>query len=139
MAAPQFLSHCQELLAPLGAVRSRRMFGGWGLYVDEIFLALIIEERLYLKTDGSTRARFEAAGCTPFVYHQTQGKAVTVSYYTAPDEALDAPALMEPWARLALQAALAHRATGVKRRPKPPAAAAAKRPARRPPGRKGPA
>jgi DNA transformation protein and related proteins len=38
---PLFVDHCAELLAPLGAVRVKRMFGGWGLYVDDIFLALI--------------------------------------------------------------------------------------------------
>ena len=44
------------------------MFGGHGLYVDDLFVALIAYERLYLKTDAQTRAAFEAAGCEPFVY-----------------------------------------------------------------------
>ena len=56
-----FVQHCRELLVPLGAVRVRRMFGGHGFYVDELFIALIAFGRLYLKADASTRARFEAA------------------------------------------------------------------------------
>ena len=32
--------------------RSRRMFGGHGLYVDDLFVGLIAFERLYLKVDA---------------------------------------------------------------------------------------
>ncbi len=117
--ADDFVQHCRELLAPSGAVRSRRMFGGRGIYVDELFVALIIDERLYLKTDPATRPRFEAAGCQPFVY-DGQGRQITVSYFSAPDDAMESPTLMQPWARLALEAALRARAA------KPRAAPAAK-------------
>ena len=56
------VDHCLELLAPLGAVRARRMFGGHGLYIDDLFVAIIGFERLYLKTDAVSRERFQAAG-----------------------------------------------------------------------------
>ena len=139
MAHPPFIEHCIELLAPLGAVRVRRMFGGWGLYVDDHFLALIAFERLYLKVSTDSRPRFEAAGCQPFVY-SADGKSVSLGYWTAPDEALESPSLMLPWARLALQAALSAKATkatkpnkatkAVKPKSTRPAAAPAKAPAR---------
>ncbi|MBL8348004.1 MAG: TfoX/Sxy family protein [Rubrivivax sp.] len=99
-----FVDHCLELLAPLGAVRSRRMFGGHGLYADGLFVALIAFERLYLKVDADTEPRFAAAGCTPFVY-EGKGAPVRRSYWTVPDEAMESPSLMAPWARLAAQAA----------------------------------
>jgi DNA transformation protein and related proteins len=119
-ATPPFVEHCLELLSPLGSVRSKRMFGGWGLYVDELFIALIAFERLFLKVDDTSRARFEAADCAPFVY-EAEGRRVVMSYWTAPDEALDSPALMQPWARMALQAALAAKsAKAVKAKPKAP-------------------
>ncbi len=63
----EFPSHCAELLGPLGPTRVKRMFGGHGFYVDEVFLALAVGDRLYLKADAQTRPRFEAAGCEPFV------------------------------------------------------------------------
>jgi len=116
----ELVTHCLELLAPLGAPRARRMFGGHGLYIDDLFVALIAFDRLYLKTDGQTRARFEAAGCQPFVY-EGQGKPVTMSYFTAPDDAMESPPLMQPWGRLALEAALRARAA------KKPRAAPARR------------
>ena len=117
-ADAELVAHCRELLAPLGAVRSRRMFGGHGFHVDDLFIALIAFGRLYLKADDSSRARFEAAGCQPFVY-EGKGKPVTMGYFTAPDDAMESPALMQPWARLALEAAV--RARAAKKAPaKPP-------------------
>ena len=103
--SPEFVAHCIELLIPLGPARSRRMFGGHGFYVDDVFVALIFNERLYLKADAQTRPRFEAAGCEPFVYDGA-GKQVTINYWTAPDDAMESPLLMRPWARLAMEAAL---------------------------------
>jgi len=115
---PPFVEHCLELLSPLGPVRARRMFGGWGIYADGLFVALVAAERLYLKADGQTRAQFAAAGCEAFSYGGAD-KAVTLGYWTVPPEALESPAPMLPWAQLALQAALRARAG----RLKPPPAA----------------
>jgi DNA transformation protein len=111
----EFLAHCTELLGAAGTVRTRRMFGGHGFYVDDLFIALITGDQLYLKVDAPTRAAFETAGCTPFVY-DAAGKSVALNYFSAPEEAMESPPLMQPWARLALAAALRARAA------KPPAA-----------------
>ena len=109
MAYDELAHHCVELLAPLGTARSRRMFGGHGLYLDDVFIALIIYDRLFLKADAQTRPAFEAAGCEPFVY-DGGGKHVTMGYWSAPADAIESPAQMQPWARLALEAALRARA-----------------------------
>jgi len=54
----------EEALAPLG-VSSRSMFGGHGLFKDDIMFAIVDSEgRLYLRADDSTAADFEAAGST---------------------------------------------------------------------------
>lgn len=108
--SPDFVNHCLELLAPLGVVRARRMFGGHGLYVDELFIAIVADERLFLKVDDPTRAAFEAAGCAPFRYATKSGETGVMSYFNVPDEAIESPMLMQPWARLALAAALRARA-----------------------------
>jgi len=128
MATNALVEHCTELLAPLGAVRVRRMFGGHGIYVDELFIAIIAFDRLYLKAGADSRAQFEAAGCEPFVYN-SKTQAVALGYWTAPAEAMESPALMAPWARLALQAALAAR-SAVKPRRAAPVRKRAARPAR---------
>jgi DNA transformation protein and related proteins len=104
MSQDGFAAHCVELLSAAGTARARRMFGGHGLYVDERFVAVIVEDGLYLKANAETRARFEAAGCRQWVYHG--GRApVAMPYWSAPEEAMDSPGAMRPWALLAMQAA----------------------------------
>lgn len=93
-----------ELLAPLGAVRTRAMFGGHGIYVDELFVAIVVGEMLYLKADAATAARFQAAGSEPFVV-ESRGRKTTMSFWRAPSQALESPAAMMPWGRLAMGAA----------------------------------
>ena len=100
-----FADYCAELFSPLGPVRVRRMFGGHGIYVDEVFIAIVSGDTLYLKTDAASRPRFEQAGCSEFVY-SAKGRTVALGYWTAPSEAMDSPALMRPWAMLAIEAAL---------------------------------
>ena len=106
---PEFMHYCCELLSTAGPCRGKRMFGGWGISTDGLTIALIADlgggETLWLKANQETQARFEAAGCERFVYH-AKGKAMQLNYFSAPPDAMESPALMEPWARLALQAAL---------------------------------
>jgi DNA transformation protein len=105
-----FVSHCLELLAPLGRTSSNRMFGGHALYVDGLCMALIIRDTLYLKVDDSSRPLAERAGCKPFTYETKKGERAALGYYTAPEESMESPAEMMPWARRALAAAVAARA-----------------------------
>jgi DNA transformation protein len=64
MAQPtEFVRYVCERLAPLGQVSARSMFGGWGLYVDNQFCAIVHRDTRYLKVDDMTRPDFEAKGC----------------------------------------------------------------------------
>ncbi len=98
-----FVRHAVELLAPLGTVSARRMFGGWGLYADGLFFAIVADDVLYLKADGTNRPEFEARGLEPF--RPFPGKPTAMPYYPPPDEALEEPEALLPWARSALDAA----------------------------------
>lgn len=115
---------CAELLGPLGPVRVRRMFGGHGFYVDDLFIALIFEQQFFLKTDAGSQPQFEAAGGRPFRY-EGAGRVVQMSYWTPPDEAMESPAAMQPWARLAMAAALKARNTAASRKKRSAAATVA--------------
>jgi DNA transformation protein len=102
-----YVEYTLELLEPLGPVQARAMFGGWGLYHAGRMMGLIIEDRLYLKTDDTTRPAFEAAGGEPFVYDAGKGrKPVTMSYWTPPADASDDAHALLPWARRAVEASL---------------------------------
>ncbi len=120
---PDFAHYCCELLASVGACTVKPMFGGFGLSLDGLTIAWVIDlgggEKLWLKASDSTRQQYEAAGCERFTY-LAKGVPKTVNYYAAPDEAMESPDLMQPWAQLALQCALSARKTGPapKRRPR---------------------
>ena len=103
-ARDPYIDYLTELLSSNGAVAARRMFGGWGVYLDGVIVGLVAGETLYLKADERTRARFEAVGSTPFVFDSRNAR-VTTSYWSAPHEAMDSQEAMRPWAQLALQAA----------------------------------
>jgi DNA transformation protein len=118
----------RELLAALGRIDARRMFGGTGFYADGRIVALEIEGVLYLKTDAETRARFADAGGRPFVYDNGR-REVETSYWTPPDDALDSAEAMAPWARLARDAAVR---AGAKAASKKTRATTSGRPANRP-------
>jgi DNA transformation protein len=88
------------------------MFGGHGIYCGDLMIGLVDDDEIFLKTDDGTRPRFEAEGCRQWVY--TGGKKeMRTSYFRPPDEAHESPEDMEPWGRLALEAA--RRAASAKR------------------------
>jgi DNA transformation protein and related proteins len=101
----EFTAHLRDLFAPFARIDVRAMFGGYGLYRDGTIFAIAIDDAVYLKVDAETRARFEAAGSAPFVYTGS-AKPITMSYWSAPADAVDSPMDMLPWARLAYEAAL---------------------------------
>ena len=109
-----FVDHVLELLEPLGTMRARSMFGGFGIFHIDRMIALVADDRLYLKTDIVTRPTFEAAGAAPFVYGGKRGKPSVMSYHEAPAACLDDAETMLQWARLAVEAA--QRAPAAKRK-----------------------
>lgn len=117
---PELVTHASELFAPLGSIRSKAMFGGWGFYCDELFFALIADETLYLKADALSAERFRAAGGEPFRYARKDGRVETMNYWTVPEEAMETPAGMRPWAKEALAAAIRARKPATARKIPPP-------------------
>ena len=105
----EFATYCCDLLSAIGPCVVRRMFGGFGISMDGLTVALMTDlgqgEKLWLKANDDTRTLFEAAGCQRFGYLR-EGVARSMNYYSAPEEAMDSPQQMAPWARLALEAAL---------------------------------
>lgn len=99
-----FAELLRDLLAPLGVIVIKPMFSGSGIYADGQFFALIFDGKLYLKSDDSTVARFDAEGLQPFSY-TTKSKTVTTSYRQAPERLYDAPDEMLDWAREAVSVA----------------------------------
>ena len=108
-----FANYCCDLLASVGRCAPRRMFGGYGISTDGLTIAILANlgdgEKLWLKGDDGTRNQYEAAGCKIFTYPM-KGLPRTMNYFSSPEEAMDSPDAMRPWAALALDCALRARA-----------------------------
>lgn len=94
-----------DLFHGLGTIRVKRMFGGHGVYVDELFFAIVDEGVLYLKADEISAPHFRERGLPQFAYVK-QGEVSTMGYFQAPDEVLEDPDEALKWGRLARDAAL---------------------------------
>jgi DNA transformation protein and related proteins len=89
-------------------IRARPMFGGVGLYSGDVFFALIADDTVYFKTDESTRPEFEARGMEPFRPFGDSGG--TMQYYQVPEDLLEDPEALRPWAEKAVAIARGHKA-----------------------------
>ena len=66
MASHQdFLDYVTEQLRGAGAIRSRKMFGEYGLYCDEVFFAVICDDQLFIKVTPAGEAAFPHLPKTP--------------------------------------------------------------------------
>ena len=116
----EFRDYCIELFASLvprtgiADIAAKRMFGGTGFSIDGKTFAIIAMDQLWLKVDDESRSEFEQAGCQIFTYDMA-GKPRSMSYYTAPDDAMESAALMAPWAAHAWGAALRAAADKIKK------------------------
>ncbi len=96
-----------ELLALLGGVATRAMFGGHGIYKDGLIFGIVIDDAFYLKADDASRHEFDARGLKPFLYEsKNKANVVAMNYYQCPEEALESAALMREWANRGIAAAL---------------------------------
>ena len=123
-AHTDFANYCCDLLACAGPCTARRMFGGFGISTDGLTIALLADlgdgEKLWLKGDASNRSQYEAAGCTLFTY-PAKGVLRSMNYFSSPEEAMESPDAMRPWASLALECALRARAVKSRALQKKPA------------------
>ena len=94
----EFMNNVLEILSPLGDVITKRMFGGYGIFLDAKMFALVNKaEELFLKADDQNKQAFIDQGST------THGK---MPYYAVPPEALEGWTQMQPWAEGAVGAAM---------------------------------
>jgi DNA transformation protein and related proteins len=104
----------RELFGEFGPVSVRRMFGGQGIFVEGLMIALISGGVIYFKADATTIPQFEAEGLAPFSYATKDGARTLGSYWRMPDRLYDDPEDLARWAREARAAALRSAPSGRK-------------------------
>lgn len=99
----EFITMIAEMLAPLGDIRAKRMFGGVCFFAEGLAFALIADDRLYVKVDDETRQRHEAEGLP--LFRPFADKPLIMKYAAVPDGALEDPDELLVWARPAFAVA----------------------------------
>jgi DNA transformation protein and related proteins len=99
-----YLAYVLEQLSGAGEVRSQRMFGGVGLYLGEVFFALISEDTLYLRVDPQSRGDYTSRGMRPFRPYADRPQ-LSSRYFEVPADVLEDSSQLAAWARRALAAA----------------------------------
>lgn len=90
-----FLDFVLDQLSELGGVRARAMFGGHGLYADDVFFGIVSAGRLYFKTDDESRDDYRALGMSPF---RPTEKQTLRTYYEVPVSVLEDDEELVRWA-----------------------------------------
>jgi DNA transformation protein len=105
VASDSFAELLRELLAPLGRITMRRMFGKTGVFCDGLMLGMVRDDTLYFRVDDRNRATFEEARSFPPLDYRKGGTSIDLAFWRAPERLLDEPDELVAWARAALAAA----------------------------------
>jgi DNA transformation protein len=113
-------THILDLLLPWSIVDARRMFGGCGLFIHGTMFALILDEVLYLKDSLDEQGQpVKTSFKKEYFEYDRQGKTVRLSYFKAPDRALEEGNYLIELAKASYQSAvLKKKTTKSKTKPK---------------------
>jgi len=102
MVAGSFVTFVRDQLGTLGSIDARPMFGGFGLYLDNVFFGIVHDDRLYFKTDSRSVADYIAQGMAPF---RPNPRQTLKNYYEVPADVLEDAGELALWADTALKVA----------------------------------
>jgi DNA transformation protein and related proteins len=111
----EYLDYVLDQLGCIGEVTAKKMFGGVGLYHNELFFGLIASDVLYFKVDDENRPAYEKAGAKPFQPYGDESSSM--SYYEVPVDVLEDVDRLRIWAT-GSTAAADRKASSRKRRKK---------------------
>ena len=106
MTNADLLAIVLQRLEPL-PVTSRAMFGGRGLYLDGAFFGIVMDGRVYFRTDDASRSDYTDRGMPALQpKYRPRGPKTVDRNFEVPPEVLADPSLLKQWA---LRAAAAQR------------------------------
>jgi len=95
MPADSFHDFILEQLASIDGLHSKRMFGGYGLYLGEQFFGIVFDGRLYFKTNPATLPEFMKYHAEVFAPSEKQ---VLKNYREVPVEIMEDRNSLLVWA-----------------------------------------
>lgn len=105
----EYLTYVLEKLEPHGPIKARAMFGGYGIYYGDVMFALIADNELYFRVDQESEKAFIEYSSKRFVYDGMKNKAVSLPYFTLPEEILESYTELPRWIETAYKTALKHK------------------------------
>jgi DNA transformation protein len=99
MSDDTFKDFIVDQLTALRGIAPRKMFGGYGLYHEGTFFAIIYKGRLYFKVTAATVALYRQHGMEPF---RPNTKQTLTTYYEVPVEVIEDAERLTTWAGEAL-------------------------------------
>ena len=93
------LTRLLQDLADLGDIEDRPHLGGWELRMNGRTFALVQGDRVWLRTDQSTRLDFQRRGSTPFAPNPSMELG---SFYEVPPDVLADADSLRAWTKKAL-------------------------------------
>ncbi len=96
---PDYKALVLDALRAARPVEVKAMFGGLGIYLDGVFMAVVDDDRLYLKIDSVTEPVYEARGMAPW-------SVAPGAYRELPEEVLSDPVVCGEWLDAARGAAV---------------------------------
>ncbi|MDD9196340.1 TfoX/Sxy family DNA transformation protein [Aliivibrio sp. S3MY1] len=98
------LKESLRLLSSLGKISSRSMFGGFGVFIDDTMFALVVQDKLHLRSSQETINLFKEQGFEPYVYKK-RGFPVVTKYFALSEDCWHEPDSILLKAVIALDAA----------------------------------
>ena len=101
----EYVAHIVDRLQFIGPVESKSMFSGFGMFLEGLMFGLVAGNELYLKVDTQNLQDYEDLGLQAFSFEKN-GRQIKMSYYQAPEEAMEDAELLSDWASNAYGAAM---------------------------------
>ena len=96
MSNQKTLEHILDLLDEEEGISFKRMFGGYGLFKNELAVGLILRSEIFMKVDQSNINDYKSSFSKPFTYKKN-GKDISLSNWAIPSEILEDKDLFIEW------------------------------------------
>lgn len=101
----EYIDYILDILSSFNGIKFRKMFGGYGIYKDNIFFGIISDDILYFKVDESNRSMYELRGSKQFTYERKDRKKIAMSYWEVPADILENRNELALWTQNAFETA----------------------------------
>ena len=77
-----------DVLGHINGITSKKMFSGYGIFLNKKIIAIIADGELYFKANKEFKEKYKLLGCFPFTYSRN-GKTIEMSYMSVSGEELE--------------------------------------------------